>query len=142
MSLNFRKVAEQKGVIQGGILANRTSAKLQSIMGEVVTIIGVQSAVGKLEGQISRYPAIIVKEYPDNYFKAGAGKIAQLISAWADECGCPLDVDAEEAGFSCVHKNYDALTDELQNQGGVRISFKMTHNDRTGRDFIDFTFVD
>lgn len=142
MALNFRKIAEEKGIVQGGILANRTGAKLQSIMGETVTLIGVQPAVGKLEGQVSRYPAIVVKEYPDNYFKAGAGRVSSLISGWADEAGCPVDEDAADAGYSCIHKNYDALTAELQNQGGVRISFKMTHNDRTGRDFIDFTFVD
>lgn len=142
MALNFKKIAENNGIVQGGILANRTGVKLKSIIGEVVTIIGVQPAVGKLEGQNSRYPAIVVKEYPDNYFGAGAGRISSLISAWADEAGCPIDEDAMDAGYSCVHKNYDALTAELQNQGGVRICFKWSHNDRTGHDFIDFTFID
>lgn len=141
MGFNFKKVAQEKGVVQSGLLENRTSAKLQGIMGEVVTLIGVQPAVGKLEGATSRYPAVIFKEYPEHYFKAGAGKVAQLISAWADEIGCPVDPEAVDEGYSCVHKNYDALTEELQKQGGIPMIFKMTHNDRTGRDFIDFNFV-
>ena len=142
MALNFRKIAEEKGLVQGGILAGRTGAKLQTIIDEVVTIIGVQPAVGKIEEQSSRYPAIVLKEYPDKYFRAGAGKVSALIAGWADEAGCPVDDDAVAAGYSCVHKNYDALTAELQNQGGVRITFKMSHNERTAHDFVDYMFID
>lgn len=141
MALNFKKIAEDKGIIQGGLLQGRTPARLQSIIGEVVTITGVQAAVGKLEGQISRYPAIVVKEYPNTYFRAGAARIAQVISGWADEAGCPVDDEALDAGYSCVHKNYDALTEEIVKQGGVPISFKMTHSPTTGRDYLDFDLI-
>lgn len=142
MALNFKKAAQDAGVIQSGLLEGKTSTRLDQILMEPVTIIGVAPAVGKLEGRESRYPAIVVREYPNKFFKAGAGKVAQLIRAWADEAGCPFDPDADEAEFSCVHKNYDALTQELVEQGGVCVRFKMTHNDRTGRDYLDFDFVD
>lgn len=141
MGLNFKKIAEDKGIIQGGLLANRTRARLQSIVGEPVTIVGVQVAVGKLEGQVSRYPAIVLNEYPNSYFSAGAQRIAQLISGWADEADCPVDDDAMDAGYSCVHKNYDALTEAMVNQGGVPIVFKLTRNPATGHDYLDFDLI-
>lgn len=142
MGFSFKNAAQEAGIVRSGLLENRAPAKLQLIMGEVVTLIGAQPAVGKLHGNINRYPAIIFEEYPDHFFKAGAGKISDLISAWADKLGCPPDPDAAEEGYSCVHKNYDALTAELQKQGGVRMVFKTSHNDRTGHDYTDVNLLD
>ena len=142
MALNFKKTAQNAGVTKAGILEKKTGTRIDQIIGEPVTLVAVSPDVGVLDGARSRYPAIIVKEYSDRYFRAGAGKIAQLIAAWADECGCERDQNAEDVGWSCVHKNYDALNDELENQGGVRLVFKYTNNPKTGRDYLDFDFAD
>lgn len=142
MALNFKKTAQKAGVVKSGLLEKKTGTRIDQIIGEPVTITAVVPDSGMLDGARSRYPAIIVKEYPDRYFRAGAGKIAQLIAAWADEVGCERDPDGEEYDWSCVHKDYDALNDELERQGGVRLIFKYSNNPKTGRDYLDFDFAD
>lgn len=142
MALNFKKTAQDAGVTKSGLLEKKQGTRLDQILGEYVTITAVEPDVGVLEGARSRYPALLIKEYPDRYFRAGAGKIAQLIAAWADEVGCPRDPDANDMGWSCVHKNYDELNAELDRQGGVKLVFKYTNNPKTGRDYLDFDFVD
>lgn len=142
MALNFKKVAQDSGVVKTGRLEKKQGTRIDQIIGELVTIVAVEPDVGALEGARSRYPALLVKEYPDRFFRAGAGKIAQLIAAWADETGCQRDPDADDMGWSCVHKNYDELNAELENQGGVRLIFKYSNNPKTGRDYLDFDFAD
>jgi len=142
MALNFKKVAQDSGVVKTGLLEKKQGTRIDQIIGEPVTIVAVEPDVGVLEGARSRYPALLVKEYPDRFFRAGAGKIAQLIAAWADEVGCPKDTNADDMNWSCVHKNYDELNAELNRQGGVKLVFKYSNNPKTGRDYLDFDFVE
>lgn len=116
MALNFKETAKRVGAQEDELIVSRTKAKLDTVVGEVLTLEGVARTRYEKDGEKGSYPAICFKEYPNNYFSGGT-LFERALFAWAEETGCPTDDDED-----CPYYDFGPLNAELANQT-VQVTF-------------------
>lgn len=108
MAIDFKKIAS-KELSLSPLMANRTQIKTEELIGKTVTIIGFDIVHMVNKGAEEVYPVLLLEEYPDRYYNGGA-LLLKLAIAWASAC----DGDVE------------AASQELKNEGGVKVRFRST----------------
>ena len=108
MAINFKEIA-QKELTLSPLVAGKTQIKTDDLIGQEVTITEFDFATITDKGVEKTYPVMLLKEYPERYYNGGA-LLLKLAIAWASAC----DGDVE------------AASQELKNEGGVKVRFRST----------------
>lgn len=119
MAMNFKKISQEKGLIESDLIAGRSAIPLAEIIGEELTLTAVVRTHWNKDGAEGDRPGMIFREIDNVWVKASGENIQNNIYAWAEQAGCPDDPDSE----GCPFKNFDALNSELEEAGGLRVKF-------------------
>lgn len=133
MGFNFKESAKRIGAVEDDLIADKTKAKLDTIVGEVVTLRGIARTRFDKDGEKGAYPAIVFDEYPD-YFFSGGTLFERAIYGWAEEMGCEKDDDSD-----CPYCDFTPVNEELNHQTVKLMFFKSVK--RNGQPLNKFKFV-
>lgn len=133
MAFNFKESAKRLGAVEDDLIADKTKAKLDTIVGEVVTLRGIARTRFDKDGEKGAYPAIVFEEYPDNFFSGGT-LFERAIYGWAEEMGCEKDDDPD-----CPYCDFTPVNEELKHQSVKLTFFKSVK--RNGQPLNKFKFI-
>lgn len=131
---NFKETARRVGAVEDELIADKTKAKIDTIVGEVVTLKGIARTRFEKDGEKGSYPAIVFEEHPENFYSAGT-LFERAVSGWAEETGCPTDDDPD-----CPYSDFTPLNEELKKQKVRLVFFRSVK--RNGQPINKFKFVE
>lgn len=117
MAMNFKKISQNKGLIENDLLIGRLSLPLREVLGEELTLTHVVRSHWNKDGEEGDRVVMLFKEYPDNFVPASGDNVPQNIFAWAESANCPRDEDCIDVPFV----NFDNLNAEFADIGGLHI---------------------
>lgn len=131
-NFDFKKVAQEETSLSA-IMVGREALKTDDVLNKELTIIAFDFApkfdkagnviVDESTGEAETYGVVVFKEYPANYYGAGA-VLTKVCHAWA-------------AGFTSPEEASVAL----ESEGGVRVRFRASKtkkgNNLTSVDILD-----